>query len=192
MANKKGAIAHKTMERLFASEPIHTHGSYWIVGYPSEDGTAVKLRIDRDECGRMIYGVAKLYAMWDEEQQDIMLDWELWKINSKLLEQIAEKYAIQFCTENYIKTHPINTPQAVKPTAPTPKQEPIVVETRAEKPKPQVDDTIINITSFTLKETELGLTIVFTTDTGKTLIGRYGGTKGQTTTITTTTTTIIK
>lgn len=129
----------------------------------------------------------------------VVVEWDDWTIRSDALAHIVKLYAEEFVVENYIKTHPINAPSkefilrkkqegetAVLPAADTHEQKPQV--TQEEEPT----NNIINITSFTLKETELGLTIVFTTDTGKTLVARYGGTKGQTTTITTTTTTVIQ
>lgn len=198
MSNTKNTVASKTMNRLFASEPINVTGDYYIVGVPNDNGS-VKLRIDRINDTWTKRGVAVIWAYWDDEKQDVVVDWEQYNINSKNVAIIAEKYAIQFCTKNYIKTHPINTPsqeflkeQKQKET-PQPKPKPIVTQESTDKAvEKEQNSNIINITSFTLKETEHGLTIVFTTDTGKTLVARYGGTKGQTTTITTTTTTVVQ
>lgn len=199
MAKLKGTIAHKTMNRLFASEPVRVNTDYYIVGVPSNDGS-VKLRVDIINDTYTRRGVAVVWAYWDDEKEDVVVDWEQYKINNRTVALIVEKYAIQFCTQNYIKTHPINKPskefmaeqkQKEKPTPQTKAERTTPIkplETHEEEPT----SNIINITSFTLKETEPGLTIVFTTDTGKTLVARYGGAKGQTTTITTTTTTVVQ
>lgn len=61
-------VRKTTINKLFNGEPVKAHGSYYIVGYPRDDGS-IKLRIDRLSAGSMVYGASVIFAHCDEENR---------------------------------------------------------------------------------------------------------------------------
>lgn len=162
MPAKNGCIKKTTINKLMNGDVVRVYGTYDAVGFILNDNR-VKIRIDRDCNGRKRYGASVLWAQCDEDG-NVTVENEQWEIDSPHLYRICEAYLIAFLNENYMRSHPIvsRCEEPQKPNTPTP------------QPEIDVDDNIITVTSFTVKMTDGGMSIEFTTDNGKTIIARYG------------------
>lgn len=159
--HKSGYIKKQTLEKLIKSEPIRAYGIYDVVGYTLSD-TRVKVRIDRDSNGRKRYGASTVWASVDEIGE-IHIDDEQWSINSPPLRKLVETYAIALLDYVYIAAHPIVSPSEEPRLTTEPE---LTIET--------VDETNITIVAFTVKSTDSGMVIEFTTDDGRKLTAKYG------------------
>lgn len=159
--HKSGYIKKQTLEKLIKSEPIRAYGIYDVVGYTLSD-TRVKVRIDRDVNGRKRYGASTVWASVDEIGE-IHIDDEQWSINSPPLRKLVETYVIALLDYVYIAAHPIVSPS----------EEPRLT-TKPEPTIETVDETNITIVAFTVKSTDSGMVIEFTTDDGRKLTAKYG------------------
>lgn len=163
--HKSGYIKKQTLEKLIKSEPIRAYGIYDVVGYTLSD-TRVKVRIDRDSNGRKRYGASTIWASVDEIGE-IHIDDEQWSINSPPLRKLVETYVIALLDYVYISAHPIVSPS----------EEPKLAPKATTAPEPTietVDETNITVVAFTVKSTDSGMVIEFTTDDGRKLTAKYG------------------